>query len=706
MKKYLPVILPFGVFFLPFLLYVETLAPTYIPIDAAEFALCVHFWGVCHPPGFPLYVLLGKIFTTVFPFGSLIWQVNLMSAIFGAGTILLVYLSVILLRVRQETAFLVSLFFAVSSVFWEFSLAADVFSFSSFLIAFSLFLVFAGRKYPAFFVLGLSASHFYLSAVMAPVFVWYFFSEASDRRPSTRNFFNYILFGIPCAAVFLLGIFPQLIMYIRMQDNPEINWGHAKSVGEFIDFVRRKEFGSIFLIANPTLTFSIVKFYRHIIVYFVNMFTDFGVIVPMITIVTLGFWGFLKQKKIIFLLVCFWIMVFIQLFLLSTIEPGGADNPFQLNKFYLASFVIFVILAALAFDYLSKRFFGEDLTFIVLVFSLLIVVFAFSNYKTHDYSKNKFTENLVLDGLSMLPENSLVITVDHPFYFGGLYEQKINGEFQDLTLVYFPNEKNRDGKNYHPEVFNRVEDAGFIKKIKEGKKLGVAEEYVLSTISKNLDRPIYILQGSFEENFFQYLKPYIEPYGLFWRVKPEKNLEFDHQMAISVFDNLRNFGVKKTDLELRQQASEAVVYAISYHSTGVLLGSAGYLDEAQRMFEKSLAVDDSAKNVRGELELLGKIKLLASDKDRLIKDRDDSKLSELGNGYFSIGDYRDAANIFEEAIKISAVKSEYFNNAASSYAYLGQKDKAANYYKKALDLDPNLDMAKKGLLNLGKVNGQ
>ena len=164
---------PLLAFFLPLALYAKTLASTYIPIDSAEFALCMHFWGICHPPGFPLYVLAGKIFTGIFPFGSLIYKANLLSAIFGAGTILLVYLAQVELRVNRRLAMALSLLLAVSQVFWEFSTAADVFTFGAFLVALTFFLAFKKRKYLTFFVLGLSASHFYITAILAPVFLWY-----------------------------------------------------------------------------------------------------------------------------------------------------------------------------------------------------------------------------------------------------------------------------------------------------------------------------------------------------------------------------------------------------------------------------------------------------------------------------------------------------------------------------------------------------
>ena len=114
----MPLVLAFLAFVLPLALYIKTLAPTYIPIDSAEIALCMKFWGICHPPGFPLYILVGRIFTDIFPFGSLIYKANLLSAVFGAGTVLVVYLSLSALKVDKKIALLLSLFLAVSSSFW------------------------------------------------------------------------------------------------------------------------------------------------------------------------------------------------------------------------------------------------------------------------------------------------------------------------------------------------------------------------------------------------------------------------------------------------------------------------------------------------------------------------------------------------------------------------------------------------------------
>ena len=70
-------------------LYVCTLAPTLLPADAGEFQLVASLLGVAHPPGYPLYTLLGKLFTFI-PVGDPAYRVNLLSAVIGALTLALV----------------------------------------------------------------------------------------------------------------------------------------------------------------------------------------------------------------------------------------------------------------------------------------------------------------------------------------------------------------------------------------------------------------------------------------------------------------------------------------------------------------------------------------------------------------------------------------------------------------------------------------
>ncbi|OLC07629.1 MAG: hypothetical protein AUH41_09990 [Gemmatimonadetes bacterium 13_1_40CM_66_11] len=70
-----------------------TLAPTVTLWDAGEFITAAKVLGVPHPPGTPLFVLLGHVWAGVVRIGGYAWRLNLMSACFsasGAGCLFLV----------------------------------------------------------------------------------------------------------------------------------------------------------------------------------------------------------------------------------------------------------------------------------------------------------------------------------------------------------------------------------------------------------------------------------------------------------------------------------------------------------------------------------------------------------------------------------------------------------------------------------------
>jgi hypothetical protein len=59
--------------------------------DAGELATAVHYLDVAHPPGFPLYLLLGKAFSLILPWGRLVQRLNAFSAVSAAAAVGLFY---------------------------------------------------------------------------------------------------------------------------------------------------------------------------------------------------------------------------------------------------------------------------------------------------------------------------------------------------------------------------------------------------------------------------------------------------------------------------------------------------------------------------------------------------------------------------------------------------------------------------------------
>ncbi len=81
-----PIYWLFGtVFSLVLTLYTLTLAPGVVGGDAGEHQFVAPLLGIPHATGYPLYVLLGKLWTLLFPFGELAWRMNLFSALCGAA---------------------------------------------------------------------------------------------------------------------------------------------------------------------------------------------------------------------------------------------------------------------------------------------------------------------------------------------------------------------------------------------------------------------------------------------------------------------------------------------------------------------------------------------------------------------------------------------------------------------------------------------
>src|SRR5437762_13760952 len=167
-----------------FTLFALTAPRTVALEDDGLFILSSYFLGVEHPPGYPLFTLIGHLFTYL-PFGSVAYRVHLASALFGALTCGAAWLCARTLIGGRLPAYLAALALGVSPVFWSQAIIAEVYTLNSF---FFLALVFMGlqacppstlanpaarRMLPWMaLVFGLSLSnHYPLMLLVAPGFV-------------------------------------------------------------------------------------------------------------------------------------------------------------------------------------------------------------------------------------------------------------------------------------------------------------------------------------------------------------------------------------------------------------------------------------------------------------------------------------------------------------------------------------------------------
>ena len=88
MKRALPWLLFLGIF----AVYAWTAYPTVAPRDSADLAVAALTASPAHPPGYPLYALLGKAWISLIPWGDPAYRLNLLSAAGGAGCVAAVFL--------------------------------------------------------------------------------------------------------------------------------------------------------------------------------------------------------------------------------------------------------------------------------------------------------------------------------------------------------------------------------------------------------------------------------------------------------------------------------------------------------------------------------------------------------------------------------------------------------------------------------------
>ena len=124
-----------------------TLAPTVTLWDAGEFITASKVLGIPHPPGTPLFVLLGHIWAGAVPIGGYAWRLNLMSACFsaaGAGCYFLVAHRVLAGEpawLRTGAAAAAALLSAFVFTHWQNSNETEVYTVATFSIAAMAWLV-------------------------------------------------------------------------------------------------------------------------------------------------------------------------------------------------------------------------------------------------------------------------------------------------------------------------------------------------------------------------------------------------------------------------------------------------------------------------------------------------------------------------------------------------------------------------------------
>ena len=250
-------LLALGLFLVLFALYLRTLAPAVGEADTFEFQVGIARLGIAHGSGYPLLMLVGKVFSLLPLGGTLAWRANLTSAVFGALAAVLVLRLARQLGAGPLPALLAGLVFGVSPTLWSRAVEVEAYTLHAVLVAALLYLSIdlaaapAPEQKPArltllAFLFGLSLTNHLTTLLLAPTcllaaILLFVRTTKSDREKSRHIGPSSIVRRAQRSSVFLallLGLSLYLYLPLRW---PAINNGQRLSLAQFANIVTGNE---------------------------------------------------------------------------------------------------------------------------------------------------------------------------------------------------------------------------------------------------------------------------------------------------------------------------------------------------------------------------------------------------------------------------------------------------------------------------------
>jgi hypothetical protein len=220
-----------------FLVYLATLSPGALGGDPGELQFVPYILGMTHPTGMPLYVLAGKVWSSL-PLGpSVAWRMSLLAAISASLAIAVVYASAYQLTQRLVPALGAALALAFGGTFWKLATTSDKYAFNALMAALVIFLVLYWGKtrspaglYLLAFTYGLSLTHHRTMLLFGPpllLYVWW--REKSGLWRDWRRLLRLALLFLSPLLLYLY------VPWAERRDLPPGTW-HPSSLIEWLRY--------------------------------------------------------------------------------------------------------------------------------------------------------------------------------------------------------------------------------------------------------------------------------------------------------------------------------------------------------------------------------------------------------------------------------------------------------------------------------------
>lgn len=432
-----------------FLLYFFTLPLSIQPNgDSGELVSTAYFGGIAHPPGYPLYNLIGHLFLKLPIPGEPAYRLNLLSALFAIIALWFFYKICLLLSNKDYfVSTITTVILGISYSFWQYAIVAEVFSLLSLfycVIIYLLIRILYNRDKKSIirlslmtsFVFGLALTNNHLIITLLPAFA-YVFIRQNRRFQIYENIKQKILASGLLLLTLVLGLTPYLYMLWSSQNINPASWTYPTNLNDVIRHFLRLDYGrlgafhdfSLQKVALKTAGFNILIF----LISLPNEFSSFAYIFPFVLFYLLINY----RKKIARLILIIWSG---NLFLLLVLK-------FEIWGFTLAImdrlFIPINIAMSLAMVPFVHYVFGKItnhkyLFLATFSFAFLAFFLFLASWQTNRLWKNNNSCQLLYqDMMRTTPAKSVVLLTGDIQIFCFFYEHYVLRNYKQHPQKYF-----------------------------------------------------------------------------------------------------------------------------------------------------------------------------------------------------------------------------------------------------------------------------
>lgn len=732
------------VFALAFSLYLATLAPGVTFEDSGELASAAYSLGIAHPPGYPLFSLLGHLFSE-FPTNNVAWNLNLLSAFLTALSLAL--FSVLLWKLKGDFlgAGLVVLLVLGMRTIWSTATVTEVYALNLlFFVLVNLVLfrfIWDVERKPRLlgltaFLLGLGLANHQSLLLALPGILCAITLSGKWKTITLKD-----LLG--SGVLFLLGLLVYLYLPIRASAHPPMNWGNPSQWDSFLDVLFRRQYGGVGF--DPSMIWQNVKQLATVNPLYelvgIRDISDGGPVwlhlslLPLVWFVTVL--GFVRSPFRVFKWTAFSHSLFFTVGIIL-ISQTPADKEFTLKVFYIPFWLFFSLYFVEGilslFKGVKSRRLGMLLVLLVIAATL---IFNLRNSQNRDYT---YSMDYVDAVFVSAPQDAIIITKKDNETFNLWYAQMVERKRSDLWIVnyitlsehWYVRQLERTypglkislqpGPSWTREQIRDAVLAEIVEKYSSTRNILFANKEMPLSTGKSLipSGVLYRLVDSGEKE----LKPYWIGMSKFRNLEGKKWFDV---MTMLMLQNLsfvaQDAGILHFNLNQWSEAERAFQDSIflnmmiglppnnflAYKYLGLIKSKTGNPVEAMGFWEKAVETQPgspASKLLAEELSRMrqGSSLLLKAEelyqagrftdaiplyKAEFSKNPSAKIAANVGDCHFNLKQYAEAVRWYERALSIDRGYLTAYYNLGGSYLMLNQVAKAEAIWTAGLKIDPN-----------------